>query len=142
MKFKLTRETHEPTKGHVDDAGIDIYIPKDLEWEIHSMWPGCSILIPSGVCVEDMPNGTVLMMANRSSMAKKGLIVGASIIDPGYKGEIHINLWNVSKNIVTIVRGDKIAQLLPLQLFAVNDITITKPHENRGIGAFGSTNKH
>lgn len=141
MKFRLIREVHEPTKGHHDDAGIDIYIPRNTDWESYSIWPNTSITVPSGLVAEEMKPNTMLMLANRSSIAKMGLLVGASIIDPGYTGEIHINLWNVSKNVITIFREQKIAQLIPIQLFQIDNITIAKPHQNRGIGSFGSTNK-
>jgi dUTP pyrophosphatase len=57
-----------------------------------------------------MHSDTALRFDNRSSRAIEGLIVGATIVDPDYQGEIHINLWNVSKHEIVIKCGEKIIQ--------------------------------
>ena len=84
---------------------------------------------------------------NRSSIAaKRGLMVGAHVIDSGYDGEVFINLHNVSHSPQMIRYGDKIAQLVMIPVVTFRpyliqgdlyqeSITIS----DRGDGALGST---
>jgi dUTPase len=52
-----------------------------------------------------------MIFENKSGVAsKKSLLVGASVIDHGYSGEVHINLINAGNKEVTISPGDKIIQ--------------------------------
>jgi dUTP pyrophosphatase len=84
---------------------------------------------------------------NRSSIAaKRGLMVGAHVIDSGYDGEVFINLHNVGNGPQLIRYGDKIAQLVMIPVVAFRPYLIQGDlyHEpitisDRGDGALGST---
>ena len=76
---------------------------------------------------------------------KKGLMVGACVVDSDYQGEIHLHLINASNKTVTILPGDKLVQFL---LVPVNhcEVEVVENHEDlfdrettRGSGGFGST---
>lgn len=143
MKMTLVRDVKSPTRATHGSAGIDFYIPNDISPLVIN--PGESILIPSGVKVE-LEKNTVLIAHNKSSIAKNGLLVGASIIDFDYEGEIHINLWNVSNDTIVINNGQKIIQFIhqdyltyPILIVLENEMYINSKSE-RGIGGFGSTN--
>ena len=141
MKYSKTREVRSPNRGTPDSAGIDFYIPTDCDQKILS---GESALVPSGIKV-DIPHGTMLQVCNKSSIAsKKGLIVGAHIVDSDYQGEIFINLWNVSKKAVIISSGNKIAQVVHVPILSgdweeVKEGELFKNETERGNGGFGST---
>ena len=90
----------------------------------------------------------MIEVKNRSSIAaKKGLVVGACVIDSGYDGEVFINLHNIGRTTQKLFHGDKIAQLVMVPVIHFypkevmidalyrHDITIS----NRGSGALGST---
>ena len=90
----------------------------------------------------------MLEVKNRSSIAsKKSLIVGACVIDPGYNGELFINLLNVGRKERLIKPGDKIAQLVmvPIIHFRARKLMTDSLYDsdicisNRGSGGFGST---
>ena len=141
MKYSKTREVRSPNRGTPDSAGIDFYIPTDCDQKILS---GESALVPSGIKV-DIPHGTMLQVCNKSSIAsKKGLIVGAHIVDSDYQGEIFINLWNISNKAVSLSSGTKLVQLIlvPIllpQLEEVKEDELFKNETERGNGGFGST---
>ena len=109
--------------------------------------PGGRINIPSGikVCIED--KNTCLLAVNKSGIAsKKGLTTGACLVDSDYRGEIHINLLNVSNEPVTINTGDKIIQFMNFPVFypSWNEVTNTDydnlaSKTDRGSGGFGSS---
>ncbi len=144
MKFLKIRPVKDPTRGTSKSAGIDLYIP--FEISTIELKPGESTLIPSGLKV-DVPKNHVFVAMNKSGIAtKKGLSVGACVIDEDYQGEIHIHLTNVSNKSTTIEGGDKIVQclILPINYEGVEMVSDESEMWNgevteRGSGGFGST---
>jgi dUTP pyrophosphatase len=144
MKFLKIRPVKDPTRGTSKSAGIDLYIP--FEITTIELKPGESTLIPSGLKV-DVPKNHVFVAMNKSGIAtKKGLSVGACVIDEDYQGEIHIHLTNISNNSTTIEGGDKIVQclILPINYEGVEIVESEDQMWNgevteRGSGGFGST---
>ena len=144
MKFLKIRHVKDPTRGTSKSAGIDLYIP--FEITTIELKPGESTLIPSGLKV-DVPKNHVFVAMNKSGIAtKKGLSVGACVIDEDYQGEIHIHLTNISNNSTTIEGGDKIVQclILPINYEGVEIVESEDQMWNgevteRGSGGFGST---
>jgi len=136
-----------PTRSNPSDAGLDIYAHIGKMGEFTEVLPNQSVLVPTGLKF-GVPHGYMLQVMNRSSVAaKRGLVVGAHVIDSGYDGEVFINLHNVGSRSQEIYHGDKIAQLVmipivPFRAYEILDdqlyvqpITIS----NRGDGALGST---
>ena len=104
-----------PTRSNPSDAGLDVYAnlrdPIVIE-------PRESAIIPTGLKF-GIPHGYMLQVMNRSSIAaKRGLMVGAHVIDSGYDGEVFINLHNVGHSPQMIRFGDKIAQLVMVPVVA------------------------
>jgi len=124
------------------------YCPKNPR-EIAEIVPGRSILLGTGLRF-GVPHGYMLEVKNRGSVAsKRGLLVGACVVDPGYDGELFVNLHNVGLSTQFINRGAKIAQvvLIPVVHFrAVENKTGELYRDEiaistRGEGAFGSTDE-
>lgn len=81
-----------------------------------------------------------LELKSRSGLALKGIHVGAGVIDCDYRGEIKIVLHNISKKVVMINKGDRVAQGIVrfrpnLKIEIVKSLVDTQ----RGTGGFGST---
>lgn len=134
LKIYKSREVKTPTRGTDEAAGLDFYIPTDLnektlseKMQTVNSWPlinydlfghmlaitlkaGQSILIPSGIHIK-LANGYCMEMKNKSGVAsKKHMLRGAELIDQDYEGEIHINLHNVGNDEVILSAGEKIIQ--------------------------------
>ena len=143
MNFSKVREVKSPNRGTENSAGIDFYIPVGFDQKI---MPQDKAVVSSGIKV-DIPDGTMLQVCNKSGVAsKKGLIVGAHIIDSDYQGEILINVWNISDKMVTLDSGTKLVQLVlvPILIPKMNQVLeddLFKDHTERGDGGFGSTGK-
>ena len=125
-----------PTRAHPGDAGLDLYGIEDFELE-----PGAGKVTRTGIALS-LPTGFVGLVADRSSMAKRGLKTSGGVIDAGYRGEIHIVLWNISGEHVKISKGERIAQLLILPIATpmpveTSDLDATV----RGDRGFGSSGK-
>lgn len=134
--MKLRPTAILPTRAHPEDAGLDLYAEENAQIE-----PGQSVLAKTGIAVE-LPHGTVGMIADRSSMARKGFKTAGGIIDAGYRGEVMIVLWNISRETLRFERGERIAQMLilPICTPAVREQE-TLGDTKRGSGGFGSSGK-
>lgn len=113
IKIIRVRDVRLPQRSHAFDAGLDLFIPENISLEVE---PNNNIVIPSGIIML-IGEGYMGLILNRSSIAsKKGLLVGAQVIDSGYKGEIHFDLHNVSREKVLLTGGLKITQLIITQV--------------------------
>ena len=164
LKLKVQKLTNVelPNKAHTTDAGIDFFLPKDLNYIIQNgkyinieglkdgnivrtaiaIYPQESVLLPMGVRLE-FDKEYALFFVNRSGMAtKKHLFRGACLVDSAYRGELFVNLTNVSNEKQYLLAGEKLIQAL---LLPVPQVEIIEGNVNmntdRGEGGFGSTDK-
>lgn len=141
LKFQRIRDVAMPSKAYGTSAGIDFFIPRSWNWQSHTIKPGYSALIPSGIRAE-IPEGYCLVAFNKSGLGAMGLTVGACVVDSEYRGEIHLNVFNHSLKEITIKEGQKLIQflLLPVPSVEIEEGEVTSETE-RGSGGFGSTNE-
>ena len=133
MKIKIIDfgSTELPKRAHYNDAGADVYCPKDV-----FIGDGKTVAIGLGFGVE-IPDGLMGMIYVRSGMARKGITVEMPPIDSGYRGEIHAVITNHPGGAIKLQKGDRIGQLVvqPIVLAEyVNELG-----DERNTGAFGST---
>jgi dUTP pyrophosphatase len=145
--FKLRDNAKDPVRANPSDAGLDIFYCPSGDNESISVGPGETVVLETGLKF-GVPHGFMLEVKNRSSMAaKRQLIIGACVIDPGYDGELFINLHNVGQHNRVIKSGDKIAQvvMIPVIHFRARKLMTDTLYNsnicisNRGTGGFGST---
>ena len=131
---KLNENSILPSRSHCDDAGLDLYAAEGFVIE-----PGQGKMVSTGIAME-IPKGYVGMIADRSSMAKKGLKTAGGIVDSGYRGEVKVLLWNLSHQNYTVSPKDRVAQILliPIATPVVQEVPQLSKTE-RGAGGFGST---
>ncbi len=150
MKIRVTRlheEAKLPVRAHPTDAGMDLFFcptPKpELDSQIETVLPFGSSVIPTGLKIE-VPEGYMLEVKNKSGIAsKRGLLVGACVVDRGYTGEIFVNLHNVTHRNQTIHAGQKIAQAVFVKIQEdikiIESKNIYDEETSRGDGSLGST---
>lgn len=108
--------------------------------------PGAIALIPGNVIVK-IPEGTMLLLAPRSSMPrKKGLISphGMGIIDQDYHGEkdeLLVQVMNITQEPVTVERGERIAQGIFVRIEKAEWAEVDG-HGAETRGGFGTTGTH
>ena len=144
MKFLKIRDVKSPNRGTSKSAGIDFFVPNDFEGI--TLNPGQSTLIPSGLKV-NIPENLAFIAFNKSGVAtKKHLIVGASVIDEDYQGEVHLHLINVGDEPIAVSAGEKILQCIvmpivyePVEIVETEDELWEGKVTERGSGGFGST---
>ena len=144
MKIAKIRNVKTPRRGTDGSAGIDFFVPDDYPTNLLKIEPGDRFFIPSGIKA-NVPEGYALIAFNKSGVAlKKGLMVGACVVDSDYQGEIHLHLVNTSDQPVKIEPGEKLTQflLIPVDhclVEVVNEGDLFEEETTRGSGGFGST---
>ena len=136
MKIKLLKEDIKlPKKSHLPDVGLDIYIPENFEIEpLETKTIGLKLAVA-------IPEGFAGMLIPRSSIAKKGLIIQTSIIDPDYIGEIHLIITNCSNNLICVEKDQRLCSLVCVSVLnpyleQVEFLQSTTRFEN-GLGSSG-----
>ncbi|WP_315040868.1 dUTP diphosphatase [Corynebacterium argentoratense] len=137
MSTPITHIGPAPVKAHPTDAGYDL-----VSTVTHKLFSGQCALIPTGLHI-NLPAGTVGYVCPRSCLAAiHGITVfnAPGVIDPGYTGEILVNLANFGPDSYTVYPGNKIAQLIIHQTVEVDWQHVAKFEETqRGAHGHGST---
>lgn len=142
MIIQKIRNVKTPSRGTASSAGLDFYVPTDRE--SFTLGPGESINIPSGIKMV-IPSGYAGIFFNKSGVGVKGVFVGACVIDSDYRGEVHLNVHNVSTQEITYLPGQKITQMLILPISLETMTVVTEEafskysNTERGENGFGST---
>jgi dUTP pyrophosphatase len=105
--------------------------------------PHSTRTIPTGIAIE--PIDCYVFVCSRSGLASKSLFVANApgIIDPDYRGEIKVLLFNGGHETAYIRHEDRIAQLIPFQHsfpIETEEVEELTPTE-RGTSGFGSTGR-
>jgi len=132
---KLHPDAIVPKRAHDSDAGMDVYTIEDIRI------PARGDMITGLGLACKFPKGHALLVYNKSGRATKlKLDKGAEVIDAGYRGEIHVHLFNHSDVNVVIRKGEKIAQLILVPIWAGQPVEVEELDETeRGDGGFGSS---
>lgn len=136
---KLHSDAILPSYAHGpdEDAAMDL---RALERTV--LTPGAAQAVPTGIAIE-LPRGHEAQVRPRSGLAlKHSVTVNFGTIDPGYRGEIRVVMFNLGRADYVVEKGDRIAQLIVAPYDAVEwdeqeDLTDTA----RGAGGFGSSGR-
>ena len=141
MFVKITNKSKHPLPKYETLGASGMDIRADIETTI-DIEPLGRVLIKTGLYLE-MENGLECQVRPRSGLAlKKGISVlnTPGTIDADYRGEIGVILVNLSNVAVSIVDGERIAQLVfcKVEHVSLTEVTVLTDSE-RGVGGFGST---
>ena len=137
-----------PHYGSAASAGLDLHASLDAPL---TLMPGApAVLISSGVAIRIGDPGWCGIVAPRSGLGHRGLVLGNAIgvIDADYEGPCLISAWNRNApalgeaGVIIVQPGDRIAQLLFVPVarpsFAIVD-SFGTGEPGRGASGFGST---
>jgi len=140
---KITESARLPERANQDDAAFDLF--SDEETIIPSMERK---VIKTGISIALEPIdsevfSSYLRIAPRSGLSvKKGIDVFAGVVDIGYRGEIMVCLFNSSKEDFEVLKGDKIAQIIPTVILKTNVKEVDSLEQTeRGEKGFGSSGR-
>jgi dUTP pyrophosphatase len=122
--------------GPGEDAGMDL---RAVERAV--LAPGTSQGVGTGLAIE-LPPGYEAQVRPRSGLAlKHAITANFGTIDPGYRGEIRVVLFNLGASAYTVDKGDRIAQLVVGRYEAAEWEEGELGESARGAGGFGSSGR-
>lgn len=137
LKVKLVHANAQaPVRMSNGAAGYDLFAAESVVIPPRSIGK-----VNTGICVT-VPHGTYGRIAPRSSLALKGIDVGAGVVDSDYLGVVQVVLYNHSDAEKEIKSGERCAQLI-LECISICPVEVVESLDptERGTGGFGSTNQ-
>lgn len=138
---KLNPDAIIPTCGSSQSAGYDLYacIPRPI-----IIYPHETVKIGTGLAVETPTDFWLGIFARSGLATKQGLRPAncVGVVDPDYRGEIIVALYNDSGAVQTIHPQDRIGQAILIPRYSISWEEVDELDDtNRGAGGFGSTGK-
>ena len=131
----ITPEAKCPTKANEHALGFDLYSAETVK--IPARY---HILVGTRISVE-LPEGYGAIIFDRSSVGSKGVHRHGGVIDNDYRGEIFVDMWNISRQQYEVHQGDRIAQLVlipsPMCEAKVVDSLTATLRDTKGYGSTG-----
>ncbi len=141
IKIKILNELGKiPCKTHENDIGYDLY--SDGQYILK---PNEVTLVNLSISIQ-LPKNVGGFVLPRSGLASKYLIAPINtpgLIDPGYTGELIIPMMNYSKEVYTVTKHERVAQLVTISTGTVVFQEVAELDvSDRSDGGFGSTGKN
>ena len=108
---------------------------KEIQTEKYLLLPGQFVLATTMEYIK-LPDNLTAFVEGRSSLGRMGLFIqNAGWVDPGFSGEITLELYNANKCAIELQAGRRIGQLV----FAKMDQAAMKPYAGKYQGQRGAT---
>ena len=142
-KVNVINQSINPMPSYATEgsAGMDLYANNE---EVIILGPGERSLLPTGIYIE-LPDGFEAQVRPRSGLAvRNGVTVlnAPGTVDSDYRGEIKVPLINLGQEDFTILRGERIAQMVIARYEKISwQAAEMLSDTHRGEGGFGHTGK-
>lgn len=108
---------------------------KTIQTDRYILLPGQFVLATTMEYFE-LPNDLTAFVEGRSSLGRMGLFIqNAGWVDPGFKGEITLELFNANRCAIELCSGRRVGQLV----FAEMDRPALNPYNGKYQGQKGAT---
>lgn len=108
---------------------------KTIETDTYLLLPGQFVLATTREYFS-LPDNLTAFVEGRSSLGRMGLFIqNAGWVDPGFKGEITLELFNANRCAIELKAGRRVGQLV----FAEMDAAAQKPYNGKYQGQRGAT---
>ncbi|MGA9855740.1 MAG: dUTP diphosphatase [Gammaproteobacteria bacterium] len=142
LDARIGKQYPLPAYATDGSAGLDL---RACLREPHTLKPGDTLLIPSGIAIHIEDGGYAAMLLPRSGLGHKhGIVLGnlVGLIDSDYQGEVMVSCWNRGQSDFTIQPGDRIAQMVIMPVVRAKFEVVTEFDEStRGAGGFGHSGR-
>ena len=139
---RLGSEFPLPEYATPGSAGLDL---RALLKESHTLQPGETLLIPTGLSIHVADPGLAALILPRSGLGHKhGIVLGnlVGLIDSDYQGELMVSCWNRGQTPFTIEVGERIAQLVLVPVVQARFELVEQFDDSaRGAGGFGHSGR-
>jgi dUTP pyrophosphatase len=144
--FRDARQLYGEGPAYSTEGSAGLDLRACFSEELRTVPPGARTAVPAGVALEITLPGTAGFVYSRSGLgAVQGLTVaqGVGVVDPDYRGEIVVYLLNTSPEVLTIRRGERVAQLVFQPFARLRPVPAESLADSgRGTGGFGHTGRN
>jgi len=99
-----------PSGFRLNPAGVDLRVDRNIQLK-----PKQQSLVASMERIE-LSDRIVGFLHLRSSLAREGLFASLALVDPGFRGQLTVSLYNSGDSAVNLVKGERFIQLSLLRL--------------------------
>src|SRR5712691_2828644 len=99
-----------PPEFKLNPAGVDLRVDRNIRLE-----PKQQSLVASMERIE-LSSRIVGFLHLRSSLAREGLFASLALVDPGFRGQLTVSLYNSGDSAVNLAKGERFVQLSLLRL--------------------------
>ncbi len=128
-----------PTYATTGAAGMDVVAAETIDLlpgARHAVATGFALAIPEGYEVQVRPRSGLALRHGITCLNTPGTI------DSDYRGEVKVILANLGQESFRVVRGERIAQLVPAAVTRADWVEVADLDDTaRGAGGFGSTGR-
>lgn len=146
-RFELFHTIKQPLSVNIQPCSVDLRLDDTLKTvdgeEIHIPYTGYVLepfefILGSTIEYVTLPNDLLGRVEGRSSIGRQGVMchVTAGVIDPGFHGNITLELFNCSKEPFTLHAGDPLCQIV----FETLNRPCEKPYNGKYQGDIGVVN--
>ena len=117
-----------PGNPALNPAGIDLRLDRSLR-----LRPGQHTLVATIERVE-LSEKLLGILHIRSSLAREGIVASLALVDPGFRGQLTVSLYNAGDRLVSLRKGERFIQLSLLRLGMPATHTYVGKYQNsRGV---------
>lgn len=129
LVFRNSRRAYIDLRKEMADLTEPVDIDDDEPFMLH---PGEFVLGSTREWIE-LPDDLVARLEGKSSLGRIGLLIHstAGYVDPGWKGNLTLELSNVARLPITLYRGMRIGQISFLEMTTAVD----RPYGSRELGS-------
>lgn len=120
----LHRFNQHPTKGALVIKPYDSVCQQPASYDLRSE---VDLILPKGICslvssLEwiELPLDLAGTLICRSSLGRRGVLLGAGFIDPGFRGKLTLCMTNMGKEDIFMKKNDRIVQMVLHELLNGN----------------------
>ena len=137
---KSSEEAKLPSRATEDSAGLDLKtVDKTLIKPLESR------IIDTHIALELPSCASGLIMSKSGPAMQKGLVTVAGLLDPGFRGTVAVQLYNIGKEAIEVDAGEEVAQLLILPFIKLTPVEVDhlppSYRGDRGCGKPATTDK-
>jgi dCTP deaminase len=112
----LQRFNQNPTKGTLVITPYDSACQQPASYDLRSegdliLPKGSCTLVPSLEWIE-LPLDLAGTLMCRSSFGRRGVLLGAGFVDPGFRGKLTLCLTNMGKEDISLKKNDRVVQMV------------------------------
>ncbi|MDV2481534.1 dCTP deaminase [Methanoculleus sp. Wushi-C6] len=104
---------------HDGDLVIDPYNGASQQPASYDLRVAEEMTLPRGVCTlvpsierVELPQDLAATLRCRSSLARRGVLLGGGFVDPGFRGQLTLCLTNTGSEEISLAAGDRVVQMI------------------------------